>query len=55
VHQAIGASGFFNQFSIVTVDNEGRVTAANPFAERLLQFYEDGLQGYTYLEDPKER
>ena len=21
----------------------------------LLQFYEDGLQGYTYLEDPKER
>src|SRR5688572_23231810 len=22
---------------------------------RLLQFYEDGLQGYTYLEDPKER
>ena len=24
-------------------------------AGRLLQFYEDGLQGYTYLEDPKER
>ena len=22
---------------------------------RFLQFYEDGLQGYTYLEDPKER
>jgi arginine decarboxylase len=22
---------------------------------RLLEFYEDGLQGYTYLEDPKER
>jgi arginine decarboxylase len=22
---------------------------------RLLQFYEDGLHGYTYLEDPKER
>jgi len=22
---------------------------------RLLQFYEEGLQGYTYLEDPKER
>jgi arginine decarboxylase len=22
---------------------------------RLLQFYEDGLQGYTYLEEPKER
>ena len=21
---------------------------------RFLQFYEDGLQGYTYLEDPKE-
>jgi arginine decarboxylase len=24
-------------------------------AGQLLQFYEDGLQGYTYLEDPKER
>ena len=22
---------------------------------RLLEFYEEGLQGYTYLEDPKER
>ena len=22
---------------------------------RLLEFYEDGLAGYTYLEDPKER
>ncbi len=22
---------------------------------RLLEFYEDGLDGYTYLEDPKER
>ncbi len=22
---------------------------------RLLEFYEDGLHGYTYLEDPKER
>ena len=22
-------------------------------AGRLLQFYEDGLHGYTYLEDPK--
>jgi len=21
---------------------------------RLLEFYEEGLQGYTYLEDPKE-
>jgi arginine decarboxylase len=24
-------------------------------AGRLLEFYEEGLQGYTYLEDPKER
>jgi arginine decarboxylase len=22
---------------------------------RLLRFYEDGLHGYTYLEDPSER
>jgi len=22
---------------------------------RLLEFYEEGLDGYTYLEDPKER
>ena len=22
---------------------------------RLLEFYEEGLHGYTYLEDPKER
>jgi arginine decarboxylase len=22
---------------------------------RLLEFYEEGLQGYTYLEDPKDR
>jgi len=22
---------------------------------RLLEFYEEGLQGYTYLESPKER
>ena len=22
---------------------------------RLLRFYEDGLHGYTYLEDPHER
>src|SRR6476661_5842793 len=32
---------------------EGRVTYEE--SGRLLQFYEDGLQGYTYLEDPKER
>jgi arginine decarboxylase len=24
-------------------------------AGRLQQFYEDGLQGYTYLEEPRER
>jgi hypothetical protein len=22
---------------------------------RLLEFYEDGLHGYTYLEEPRER
>ena len=24
-------------------------------AGRLLEFYEEGLQGYTYLEEPRER
>jgi arginine decarboxylase len=32
---------------------EGRITYEE--SGRLLEFYEDGLQGYTYLEDPKER
>ena len=32
---------------------EGKISYEE--AGRLLQFYEDGLQGYTYLEDPKER
>jgi arginine decarboxylase len=32
---------------------EGKVSYEE--AGHFLQFYEDGLQGYTYLEDPKER
>jgi arginine decarboxylase len=32
---------------------EGRVGYEE--AGRMLQFYEDGLRGYTYLEDPKEK
>ena len=32
---------------------EGKISYEE--AGRLLEFYEDGLQGYTYLEDPKER
>jgi arginine decarboxylase len=32
---------------------EGRVSYEE--AGRMLQFYEDGLRGYTYLEDPKEK
>jgi len=32
---------------------EGRVNYEE--AGRLLKFYEDGLQGYTYLENPNER
>jgi arginine decarboxylase len=32
---------------------EGRVTFEE--SGRLLRFYEEGLQGYTYLEDPKEK
>jgi hypothetical protein len=31
--------------SIVTYEESGR----------LLEFYEDGLQGYTYLEEPREK
>ena len=32
---------------------EGRISYAE--SGRLLEFYEEGLHGYTYLEDPKER
>ena len=32
---------------------EGRISYAE--SGRLLEFYEEGLAGYTYLEDPKER
>jgi arginine decarboxylase len=32
---------------------EGKITYEE--SGRLLQFYEEGLQGYTYLEDPKDR
>jgi arginine decarboxylase len=32
---------------------EGRVTYEE--SGRLLEFYEDGLQGYTYLEEPRDR
>ena len=32
---------------------EGKITYEE--SGRLLEFYEEGLQGYTYLEDPKER
>ena len=32
---------------------QGKITYEE--SGRLLQFYEDGLQGYTYLEEPKER
>ena len=32
---------------------EGRMTFEE--SGRLLEFYEEGLQGYTYLEEPRER
>ena len=32
---------------------EGRFTYEE--SGRLLEFYEEGLQGYTYLEEPRER
>ena len=32
---------------------EGRISYEE--SGRLLQFYEEGLQGYTYLEEPRER
>ena len=32
---------------------EGRVTYEE--SGRLLEFYEDGLHGYTYLEEPREQ
>ncbi len=37
---------------VETAVREGRITYEE--AGRLLRFYEEGLQGYTYLEDPKE-
>jgi arginine decarboxylase len=38
---------------VETAVREGRISYAE--SGRLLEFYEDGLHGYTYLEDPKER
>ena len=32
---------------------EGRISYEE--SGRLLEFYEEGLHGYTYLEDPKEK
>jgi arginine decarboxylase len=32
---------------------EGRMTFEE--ARHLIEFYEDGLRGYTYLEDPREK
>ena len=32
---------------------DGRLTYEE--SGRLLEFYEDGLQGYTYLEEPRDR
>ena len=32
---------------------EGRVSFEE--SGQMLRFYEEGLQGYTYLEDPNER
>ena len=32
---------------------QGKITYEE--SGRLLEFYEEGLGGYTYLEDPKER
>jgi arginine decarboxylase len=32
---------------------EGRVTYEE--SGRLLEFYEDGLNGYTYLEEPRDK
>jgi arginine decarboxylase len=32
---------------------EGRIDVEE--SGRLLRFYEEGLHGYTYLEDPKEK
>ena len=36
---------------VETAVREGRLTYEE--SGRLLRFYEEGLQGYTYLEDPK--
>ena len=38
---------------VETALREGRLTTRR--AARLLQFYEDGLHGYTYLEDVHEQ
>jgi arginine decarboxylase len=39
--------------SVETAVREGRLSYEE--SGRLLRFYEDGLHGYTYLEDPHER
>jgi arginine decarboxylase len=36
---------------VETAVREGRITVEE--SGRLLKFYEEGLQGYTYLEDPE--
>jgi arginine decarboxylase len=38
---------------VETAVREGRINYEE--SGRLLRFYEEGLEGYTYLEDPKER
>ena len=39
--------------SIWSEVREGRLTYGE--SGQLLEFYEEGLQGYTYLEEPRER
>ena len=39
--------------SVEIAVREGRLSYEE--SGRLLRFYEDGLHGYTYLEDPHER
>jgi arginine decarboxylase len=41
------------QTDVETAVREGRLTYEE--AGQLMQFYEDGLRGYTYLEEPKEK
>jgi arginine decarboxylase len=38
---------------VEAAEGEGRLGSEE--AERLLRFYEDGLGGYTYLEDAQEK